>query len=185
MKHLKKFEELNKSTYLSAASKLLASDHKNRAKALTDFASDMIVSDDDFTFYVNRGHSTVNPKTIVAKITDIEIERRPKTHWSKPDRTFIDKVRGRNNKEVEVTDYYNLSLHVKFSDGSFYIKEIGTEHLQEDLNDRIHHIIFTTRKDAVKFVKLCNDYIKENTKKHNFYAPVTIKYLNVNDFYRN
>ncbi len=186
MKHLKKFEELNKSTYLSAADKLEDKGHTNRANSLRDYAKDIIVSDDDFTFYINRGHSTVNPKVIVAKITDIKIDKEPISHKSAPKRTVVDRLKGRNKDEVTTLDHYNLNLEVKFSDGTKFEKNIGVEHLQEIYGGqpRISSIKFTTRKDAVKFINICNEYIKNNTKKGSFYAPVDIKYLSVNDFYK-
>lgn len=186
MKHLRKFEELNKGTYLSAADKLQSKGHVNRANKLKDFAADIIVSDDDFTFYINRSHSTINPKNIVAKITDIHINRIPVKYSTEPNRTLMDKIKGRNKENTETLDHYNLSIEVKFSDGTVFQRAIGTEHLQELYGGSsiINSIIFTTRKDAFKFVNICNEYIKNNVKKHSFYSPVTINYLKVNDFYR-
>lgn len=187
MKHLKKFEELNKATYLSAADKLSTKGHKNRANALRDYAKDIIVSNDDFTFYVNRGHETVNPKIEVAKITDIEIEKLPISYKYRPERSFSDKIMRRNKEENEVLDHYNLILVVKFSNGKVYKKEIGTEHISEVFGGSREEwlpIIFTTRQDAVKFVRICNAKIDELLK-HSFYKPMDVKPLNVNDFYKN
>lgn len=196
MKHLKKFEELNKSTYLSAADKLQDKGHVNRADKLRNFASDIIVSDDNFTFYINRSHSTgfrtlflnknLNPKLLVGKITDIHINKVPNVQTSEPKRSLIDKFKGRNIDNIEVIDSYNLELEVVFSNGITFNKNVGVEHLQETFTpeETISDIIFETRADALKFVRICNDYIKNNTKTHSQYAPVDIKYLKVNDFYK-
>lgn len=183
MKHLKKFEELNKSTYLSAADTLQDKGHINRSDKLRKFASDIIVSDDDFTFYLNRSHSTVNPKMLVAKITDINVNKVPNIITSEPNRSIIDKFKGRNTEDVEVIDSYNLELEVIFSNGVTFNKNVGNIYKRLN-NEASSNIIFETRADALKFVRICNDYIKDNVNIHKKYAPVDVEYLNVNDFYK-
>ena len=114
MKHLKKFEELNKQTYLSAADKLRVKGHDSRAKDLEDHASKIIVSDDDFVYYkniANSGKVTI-PKLITGKITDMNITKEPYHTYSKPSRTLKDRVFGDNKDDIKTLEYYELFLEV-------------------------------------------------------------------------
>ena len=191
MKHLKKFEELNKQTYLSAADKLRNKGHDSRAKDLEDHASKIIVSDDELTYYrtiknYGGGVSKVtNPKLITGKITDMNITKEPYHTYSKPSRTLKDRVFGDNKDDIKTLEYYELFLDIKFSNGDNFKLPIGIEHLQEEFfGDGYETLIFSSRRDAVKFVKLCNDKINDYKKSSNFYRPMEVKLLNVNDFYK-
>ena len=191
MKHLKKFEELNKDTYLSAANKLRAKGHENRAENLEDHAKKIIVSDDELTYYKtirnagsNLSIKVTNPKFITGKITDIEVSREPHKTYSKPDRSVKDRILGKNKNDVATLQYYNLFLDITFSNGDFFKIPFGVEHLQEFFGGGYPTLMFETRRDAVKFVKLCNDKINEYTKKSNFYRPMDTNILRANDFYK-
>jgi len=207
MKHIKKFNELNRSTYLSASNKLRDKGHINRSLNLRDHASN-ISSEDEFTFYrVSMPQWTKEDflkNILVSKIKDIVLLKIPEkitsTDYSKTNnRSLIDKISGRNKEGVvsSSTLFNNVSIKVTFDNGEVYLKNVGKE---DEINDTTYlqaelpefgdaffggsdsrerermGIIFTRRKDALKFVKICNDKIKEFTGEKRF--------LNVNDYYK-
>ncbi len=185
MKHLKKFNELNKETYVSAIDGLEKKGHNKRAHVMKDYIKDRVVSDDEFKFYRNRGAKTVNPKIMVAKIEDIKIIKTPNRKAYKPKRSIVDRLKGDNKEEKFITESNSLSLVVKFTNGEVFKKDIGVEHLQEFFGGEAgldsEPILFTSRKDAVKFTNICNEKIEELKNKH---FPVSVNKLIVNDFYR-
>lgn len=184
MKHLRAFEELNRDTYFDAANKLSKSGHTKRADIIRKHADKIKYNDDEFSYYTTTTYTNVvNPILKIDTIADMKVSITAENEYKEPNRTILNRFKGNNTDPVvnHVADVYKLV--VIMSKGDRFEFELGKTKVLEFYGPD-EKIQFKDRKEAYKFVKMCNNFIREEIGKA---IPINLQVntLNVNDFYRN
>lgn len=184
MKHLKAFEELHRDTYFNAADKFDKAGHTNRADAMRKHAKGIKYSEDEITYYLKTlGMKTVNPIMKTDTIADMKIIVTPRNEINEPKRSIMNRIKGEKiEPEVKhLGEQYKLEVTMSKGDSfTFYLGFKKMEFFGGDL-DTIH---FLDRKEAYKFVKMCNDFIQSEIG-GKIPTDLDIDLLNVNNFYSN
>jgi len=160
MKHLntfKVYEELQKSTYVNAAKMLATKGHAKRADNLNKHAASIEIKDASFVYY-SAPHNTkvTNPIYFENVISEMNVTKND--------------VSKKTDKEKKYE--YILVVSFKKPADTFKIdlSNTGEKFSKSDIK-------FKTRKDAKKFVDMCNKFVSDELKEVKFTK------LSVNDFY--
>lgn len=184
MKHLKAFEELDRDTYFNAANKLDRFGHNKRAENIRKHASQIKHNEEEFSYYTSSTYtSVVNPIMKNDTIAKMKIELTKDIKHTEPKRSIMNRIKG-DNKDIvseHIGDIYKLV--VTMSKGDVFDFEICNIKFLEFFFGPKEIIQFKDRKEAYKFVKMCNNFIREEIGKT---IPINaeVNTLNVNDFYK-
>lgn len=160
MKHLntfKVYEELQKSTYTNAAEMLAKKGHSKRADNLKKHADSVEIKDAEFTYY-SAPHNTkvTNPVCFENTISEMKVNKNDVSKKGDKEKTFE----------------YVLVVSFKKPADTF---KIDLSNTGEKLSK--NSVKFQTRKDAKRFVDMCNKFAADELK------DVKFTKLSVNDFY--
>ena len=161
MKHIKLFQELNKSTYISAAKKLseLGGNHKKRAKELLkhgeDHGTEAFVNNlyqHEFELNAKWNEYSINDGGY--QITDGKIKKTDYPQCNITITMYNDKG---DKKSITIGIPYDEGepeydiMYLTFYDGEKY-------------GDDMAEFKFSNRKDAMEFKKFVLDYFADNTE---------------------